>query len=102
MPSKRPFPGHQPVADTPRVFSCAAATVQWPVGLRQQRQGTVMDSSAPPPNLFQQIHDHDPTQREEEVKVHGIEHYALQIKETADKLVQGRANRGDVKLLSVA
>ena len=54
-----------------------------------------MDSSAPPPNLFQQIHDHDPTQQEEEVKVHGIEHYALQIKETADKLVQGRANRGD-------
>jgi hypothetical protein len=61
-----------------------------------------MENSAPPPNLFQQIHDHDPTQQEEEVKVHGVEHYALQIKETSDKLVQDRANRGDVKLLSVA
>lgn len=61
-----------------------------------------MENSAPPPNLFQQIHDHDPAQQEEEVKVHSVEHYALQIKETADKLVQDRANRGDVKLLSVA
>src|SRR6267154_5988076 len=61
-----------------------------------------MENSAPPPNAFQQIHDHDPTRPEEEVKVYGIEHYVQQIKETADKLVQDRANRGDVKLLSVA
>jgi uncharacterized protein (TIGR00730 family) len=61
-----------------------------------------MEKSPPPPNLFQQIHDHDPAQHDEEVKVHGVEHYALQIKETADKLVQDRASRGDVKLLSVA
>jgi uncharacterized protein (TIGR00730 family) len=61
-----------------------------------------MDNSAPPPNSFQQIHDHDPTQPEEEVKVLGIEHYVQQLKETADKLLADRANRGDVKLLSVA
>jgi len=61
-----------------------------------------MDNSAPPPNSFQQIHDHDPTRPEEEVKVYGIEHYVQQIKETADKLAQDQANRGDVKLLSVA
>ena len=61
-----------------------------------------MENSAPPPNAFQQIHDHDPTRPEEEVKVYGIEHYVQQIKETAEKLAQDRANRGDVKLLSVA
>src|SRR5262245_44657765 len=55
-----------------------------------------------PPNSFQQIHDHDPTLKDDEVKVHGLEHYAQQIRETADKLMQDRANRGDVKLLSVA
>jgi uncharacterized protein (TIGR00730 family) len=61
-----------------------------------------MENTPPPLNLFQQIHDHDPAQHDEEVKVHGVEHYALQIKETADKLVQDRVSRGDVKLLSVA
>jgi uncharacterized protein (TIGR00730 family) len=62
----------------------------------------VMENSAPPPNSFQHIHDHDPTLPDEEAKVHGIEHYVAQLKETADKLLQDRANRGDVKLLSVA
>jgi uncharacterized protein (TIGR00730 family) len=61
-----------------------------------------MENSGPLPNAFQQIHDHDPTQHDEEIKVHGVEHYVQQIKETADKLAQDRANRGDVKLLSVA
>ena len=61
-----------------------------------------MDNSAPPPNSFQQIHDHDPTQQDEEVRVLGPEHYVQQIKETADKLLQDKANRGDIKLLSVA
>ena len=61
-----------------------------------------MDNSALPPNSFQQIHDHDPTQQDEEVRVLGPEHYVQQIKETADKLLQDKANRGDIKLLSVA
>jgi uncharacterized protein (TIGR00730 family) len=53
-------------------------------------------------NPFQQVHDHDPRQQDEEVRSHGLEYYVQQIKETADKLIQDRANRGDVKLLSVA
>jgi uncharacterized protein (TIGR00730 family) len=61
-----------------------------------------MDNNAATPNAFQQIHDHDPTLPDEEIKVHGVDHYISQIKETADKLAQDRANRGDVKLLSVA
>src|SRR5437868_11923090 len=61
-----------------------------------------MDNSATTPNSFQQVHDHDPTQPDEETRVLGADHYAQQIKETADKLIQDKANRGDVKLLSVA
>jgi uncharacterized protein (TIGR00730 family) len=53
------------------------------------------------PNSFDQIHDHDPT-LPEEVKTFGLEHYVQQIRETADKLLSDVANRGDVKLLSVA
>jgi len=51
---------------------------------------------------FHPIHDHTPQQPEEEGKSYGIEHYVRQIHETADKLLQDHANRGDVKLLSVA
>jgi uncharacterized protein (TIGR00730 family) len=61
-----------------------------------------MDSSASLPNSFQQIHDHDPTLPDEEVKTLGIDHYVQQLKETADKLLTDKAGRGDVKLLSVA
>ena len=61
-----------------------------------------MDNRAPTPTSFQQIHDHDPTLPDEEYKGHGIEHYVAQIRETADKLLHDHANRGDVKLLSVA
>jgi uncharacterized protein (TIGR00730 family) len=61
-----------------------------------------MENSALPPNAFQQIHDHDPTQQDDEAKFHGVEHYVQQIKETADKLLQDKAGRGDIKLLSVA
>jgi uncharacterized protein (TIGR00730 family) len=61
-----------------------------------------MDHHAPPPNSFQQIHDHDPTVPDEEVKVRSVDHYITQIKETADKLLADHASRGDVKLLSVA
>src|SRR5207302_1574712 len=38
----------------------------------------------------------------DEAKVHGVEHYVQQIKDTANKLMLDGANRGDVKLLSVA
>src|SRR5260370_17411725 len=51
---------------------------------------------------FYQIHDHTPQQPEDDGKSYGVEHYIQQIHETADKLMQDHANRGDVKLLSVA
>jgi uncharacterized protein (TIGR00730 family) len=51
---------------------------------------------------FQPIHDHVPAQPEEDGKAYGVEHYIRQIHETADKLLQDQANRGDVKLIAVA
>ena len=51
---------------------------------------------------FHPIHDHTPQQPEEEARAYGIEHYVQQIHETANKLLQDHANRGDVKMLSVA
>jgi uncharacterized protein (TIGR00730 family) len=51
---------------------------------------------------FYQIHDHTPQQPEDDGKSYGVEHYIQQIHETANKLMQDHANRGDVKLLSVA
>jgi uncharacterized protein (TIGR00730 family) len=48
------------------------------------------------------IQEHTPQQPEEEGKSYGVEHYIQQIHETANKLMQDHANRGDVKLLSVA
>ncbi|MSQ97054.1 MAG: TIGR00730 family Rossman fold protein [Gemmataceae bacterium] len=51
---------------------------------------------------FHPIHDHTPQQPEEESKSYGIEHYVQQLHETAEKLLQDHANRGDVKMLSVA
>lgn len=61
-----------------------------------------MNANHEPNKSFQQIHDHTPNQPEDEAKVHGIEHYVQQIHETANKLLQDHANRGDVKMLSVA
>lgn len=55
-----------------------------------------------PDKSFHPIHDHTPQQQDDESKSYGIEHYVRQIHETADKLVQDHANRGDVKMLSVA
>ncbi len=51
---------------------------------------------------FHPIHDYTPMQPEDEGKAYGIEHYVQQLHETADKLLNDRANRGDVKMLSVA
>jgi uncharacterized protein (TIGR00730 family) len=51
---------------------------------------------------FHPIHDHTPQQPEDEGKGYGVDHYIQQLHETADKLMQDRAARGDVKLLSVA
>ena len=51
---------------------------------------------------FQPIHDHTPQQPEEDAKGYGVDHYIQQIHETAEKLKQDHASRGDVKLLSVA
>jgi len=51
---------------------------------------------------FQPIHDHTPQQPDEDAKGYGVEHYIQQIHETADKLRQDHASRGDVKLLAVA
>ena len=55
-----------------------------------------------PNKPFYQIHDHTPQQPEDEGKSYGIDHYVQQLHETANKLIQDHANRGDVKLLSVA
>lgn len=52
-------------------------------------------------NNFQQVHDQD-IQLEEESQSEGLEVLVQQLKETADKLVRDRANRGDVKLLNTA
>jgi uncharacterized protein (TIGR00730 family) len=55
------------------------------------------------PNMpLYQIHDHTPQQPDEEGRSYGVEHYVQQIHETAEKLKQDHANRGDVKMLSVA
>src|SRR5438270_4074206 len=51
---------------------------------------------------FHPIHDHTPQQQDDEIRSYGIEHYVQQIHETANKLLADHANRGDVKLLSVA
>jgi uncharacterized protein (TIGR00730 family) len=51
---------------------------------------------------FHSIHEHTPQQQDDEIRSYGLEHYVQQIHETADKLLQDRANRGDVKLLSIA
>ena len=53
--------------------------------------------TTPPP-----IHEHALQQPEDDGKGYSVEHYIQQIHETADKLLQDHANRGDVKLLSVA
>ena len=55
-----------------------------------------------PNKSFQAVHEHTPQQPEEEAKSYGVDHYIQQIHETADKLRQDHASRGDVKLLSVA
>lgn len=46
---------------------------------------------------FNEVHDD-----ETEPRGHGSEHFVQMIKETADKLLRDRANRGDVKLLATA
>src|SRR5581483_8445674 len=53
-------------------------------------------------NAFDQIHDHDPPLPADDLKGYGLEQYVQQIRETADKLLNDAASRGDVKLLSVA
>jgi uncharacterized protein (TIGR00730 family) len=61
-----------------------------------------MKPSQDPNKPFQHIHDHTPQQGEEDAKSYGVEHYVQQIHETADKLLADHANRGDVKMLSIA
>ena len=61
-----------------------------------------MNSRQDPNKSFQPIHDHTPQQPEDEAKGYGVDHYIQQLHETADKLRQDHASRGDVKLLSVA
>jgi hypothetical protein len=55
----------------------------------------------PDPTEFQQVAD-EPKPRAEERQPAGIAELVEQIKETADKLVRDKANRGDVKLLNTA
>ena len=61
-----------------------------------------MNTEKEPIKPIQPIHDHTPQQPDEDVKSYGVEHYIQQIHETADKLLQDHANRGDVKMLSIA
>jgi hypothetical protein len=63
-----------------------------------------MDPKAPRSatnGVFQQVHENE-TQLDEAAYAVGPEQIIQQIKETADKLIADRANRGDVKLLSTA
>jgi uncharacterized protein (TIGR00730 family) len=71
-----------------------------PIALLSGEVGAMKSPQEPKP--FYQIHDHTPLQQEDEGKSYGVEHYVQQIHETANKLLQDHANRGDVKLLSVA
>src|SRR5688572_2002155 len=50
-----------------------------------------------PETSFDEVHEDEIGPRP-----HGVEHFVQQIKETADKLLRDKANRGDVKLLSTA
>src|SRR5947209_12290975 len=52
-------------------------------------------------STFQQVTDND-AHHEDDRQPLGIEELVQQLKETADKLIRDRANRGDVKLLSTA
>src|SRR5216683_4470994 len=52
-------------------------------------------------NPFQQVNE-DETQHEGERQPVGTEQLIQQLKETADKLLRDKANRGDVKLLNTA
>ena len=61
-----------------------------------------MKQKPDPDKSFHQIHEHTPQQPEEDPKGYGIDHYIQQIHETANKLMQDHAARGDVKLLAVA
>jgi uncharacterized protein (TIGR00730 family) len=61
-----------------------------------------MKPNRDPNKSFHPIHDHTPQQPEDEGKGYGVEHYIQQLHETAEKLWQDHATRGDVKLLSVA
>jgi uncharacterized protein (TIGR00730 family) len=61
-----------------------------------------MKSPSEPDKSFHPIHEHTPQQQDEEPRHYGIAHYVQQLHETADKLLADDANRGDVKLLSVA
>ncbi|MBI1832235.1 MAG: LOG family protein [Planctomycetes bacterium] len=54
------------------------------------------------PKSFHYVHDHTPQHPEDDAKSYGIDDYVQQIHETADKLMSDHANRGDVKMLSVA
>ncbi len=58
-------------------------------------------ASRPASGPFNHIHDSD-AHHEDDRQPIGIEQLIEQLKETADKLVRDRANRGDVKLLSTA
>ncbi|MBX9681099.1 MAG: LOG family protein [Gemmataceae bacterium] len=60
-----------------------------------------MEPSPAPQKSFESTQNHDP-RTEDENRLEGIEFYVQQIKETADKLVRDKTNRGDVKMLWTA
>lgn len=58
--------------------------------------------SEPNETPFHQVHDPIDPLPDEELRTQGADVYVEQIKETADKLLRDRTNRGDIKLLSTA
>lgn len=62
-----------------------------------------MPTDHPPKTAFDALTEPEPAEvTGRPVADHGIEDYANQIKETADKLVRDKASRGDIKLLATA
>src|SRR4051794_14131831 len=62
-----------------------------------------MSANHPPKTPFDALTQSEPTEvTGRAAPDHGVEEYANQIKETADKLVRDHAGRGDMKLLASA
>src|SRR5690348_6492468 len=77
----------------------------WPApartGWRQEGLGMKPNEGRGEAGPFHHIHDEDGHPEDGRLPI-TVEHLVQQLKETADKLIRDKANRGDVKLLSTA